>query len=403
MTPRVKQMLDFQKLIPQIATFAEEASPDNDTSSQILSLAQASFEEATRDEAAFAELLKQNGGNTFWPTVIPLEDLAQFTSLSTFTEAHSVVACDGSQIMPTQHEIASCFLLNVGAVVLHYGEPSRAALNSYPHLFHRQEDLYPLINKRRIHIDESLVSFERGLKELQQARILAEQEQKAGHKVLTLIDGSLIPFGVDRNADRIQQELLDRYEVELDAFNAAALPLIGYISHSRSSDLINALRVWRCPYPDSRCQTYCGSMNEEDFPCSEIWPLSDRHLMASLVATNSRSAFFSAANHASMALRQRNRICFAYLKTPHEAARIEIPRWLFQDKGLLDFSLSALISQIQKGHGYPISLSEAHNLAVVRSADRTQFFQLLSANLMRTKQTPVAVSPKESRKRRGMV
>ena len=396
-------MLDFQKLIPQIATLADEASPDKDRSREILSLAQASFEEATKDEAAFAELLKRNGANTFWPTAIPLEPFTQSDSLSTFEGTHSVVACDGSQIMPTQHEIASCFLLNIGAVVLHYGENSRAQLSSHPHLFHRTEDLYPLINKRRIHIDESLVSFERGLKELNHARLLAEQEQQAGHKVLTLIDGSLIPFGVDRNADRIQQELIDRFEVELDAFNAAELPLLGYISSSRSSDLVNTLRIWRCPYPDSRCHTYCNSMNEEDYPCSEIWPLSDRILMASMLPTKSRSSFHLSGSHSSMALRPRNRICFAYLKSQQEAARIEIPTWLFQDKQLLEFSLSALLTQISKGHGYPISLAEAHNLAVVRSTDRVQFFQLLAQKLMQSKQAPVAVSPKESRKRRGMV
>ncbi|MBX9720153.1 MAG: DNA double-strand break repair nuclease NurA, partial [Candidatus Obscuribacterales bacterium] len=308
-----------------------------------------------------------------------------------------------SQIMPTQHEVHSCYLLNVGAAVFHYGEQSRALLTSFPQLYHRSEDLYPLINQRRVHIDENIVSFERNLKELQVARELALAEQEKGNQVLTLVDGSLIPFSVNRNADKIQNDLIERYGIELDAFNAAQLPLIGYISHSRSSDLVNVLRVWRCPYSDSKCQMHCGNLDEEDFPCSEIWPLSDRQLMYSKTQKNSRSAFFHSSAHWSTAMQTRNWVCFAYLNTGQEAARIEIPHWLFEDKKLLEFSLSALLLQIKKGHGYPITLSEAHNMAVIRQADRSRFFQLLGQHLMQGRQQRVELSPKESKKRRGIV
>lgn len=396
-------MLDFQKLIPQISALAVDSGSDNDADGEILSLAQATFAEVTEHAERFEEVLKENGGNTFWPISIPLEPVGLFQNIDTCKNAHSVVACDGSQVMPTQHEVASCFLINIGAVVLHYGAPSRAILSTYPFLFHKQDEIYPLINKRRVHIDETLVSFERGLKELSQARVLAEAEKDAGNKVLTLVDGSLIPFGVDRNADRLQQDLLERYAMELDAFNAAEIPVLGYISHSRSSDLINALRVWRCPYPESKCQIHCASINEDEFPCSDIWPLSDRQLFRRLLPKSARSNFFLSGSRSSLALEQRNRICFAYMNAGQESARIEVPAWLFEDKELLEFALSSLLLQVKKGEGYPISLSEAHNLAVVRQQDRSRFFQLLGEKLMNARQTRVAVSPKETRKRRGIV
>ncbi len=396
-------MLDFQKLIPQIVAICEESQPESDKESQKLSLAQASYEEAGASHEQFLRLLKENGANTFWPTSIPLEAFASSSLIAAFEGSHSVVACDGSQIMPTQHEVHSCYLLNVGAAVFHYGEKSRALLTSFPQLYHRSEDLYPLINQRRVHIDENIVSFERSLKELQVARELALKEQENGNQVLTLVDGSLIPFNVSRNADKVQNDLIERYGIELDAFNAAQLPLIGYISHSRSSDIVNVLRVWRCPYADSKCQMHCGNLDEEDFPCSEIWPLSDRQLMYSKIQKNARSAFFHSSAHWSTSMQVRNWICFAYLNTGQEAARIEIPQWLFEDKKLLEFSLSALLLQIKKGHGYPITLSEAHNMAVIRQADRSRFFQLLGQQLMQGRQQRVELSPKESKKRRGIV
>jgi hypothetical protein len=396
-------LLDFQKLIPQIVALAEKSSEENNRDRQILSLAQASYEEACAGFTQLEKVLNESVATTFWTAALPLEPLARNRILSPCSGSHSVVACDGSQIMPTQHEVHSCFLLNVGSAVIHYGSDSQARLLTFPYLYHSHDDLYRLINGRRIHMDETLVSFERGLKELQQAFELAAGEQAAGHAVLTLLDGSLIPFRLERHAEGFQQELLQQFQSRLSAFREARLPLLGYISHSRSADVANILRVWRCPYPERRCQSNCGLINEEDYPCSQIWPLSDRHLFASKLPKNAGSSFFLSGARWSGALNSADQICFSYLNFGQEAARIELPYWLFEDENLLEFSLAALTAQVRKGQGYPISLSEAHNMAVIRQADRNRFYELVAAQLLETGKTAVSLSPKESKKRRGIV
>ncbi|MBX9568436.1 MAG: DNA double-strand break repair nuclease NurA [Candidatus Obscuribacterales bacterium] len=404
-------MLDFQKLIPQIAQIGDESALEENHDSEILQLAQSTFEDAQNDPNRISELVLENGGNAFWPVASPLEPFGIADFVEEYCDSHSVVACDGSQIMPTQHEVLSCYLLNIGAAVLFYasleeyngGVQSEAHLNSFPRLYHRSDELYPLVNQRRVHVDEALVSFERSIQELQKARELAERQQALGRKVLTLVDGSLIPWNVDKNADRAQKELLERFGFELDSFNAARLPLVGYVSHSRSSDIVNVLRLMRCPYPQIRCQAYCGSLNEEDFPCSQIWPLADRHLLSSKLPVNARSGFFLSGASWSQIMPYRNQVCFSYLNTGGESARIEVPRWLYEDQDMLAFSLSVLLLQISKGHGYPIALSEAHNMAIVRQADRAQFFALIQEQLLRMGQQRITVSPKENRKRRGIL
>ena len=419
-------MLDFHKLIPQIALIGEDSVLPDQQDNENLRLAQETFEEAQADPARLMELILENGGNAFWPVALPLEVFGSAQMIEPLQDAHSVVACDGSQIMPTQHEVISCYLLNVGAAVIYYAgldseasdakvasaahntesakkDKSEAMLASYPKLYHRSDELYPLVNQRRVHIDEALVSFERGVQELQKAFEFAESEQSKGRKVLTVLDGSLIPWAVDKNADRSQQELLERFGVELDAFNAARLPLVGYVSHSRSSDIVNLLRLWRCPYSQIRCQALCGNLNEEDFPCSAIWPLSDRQLLSSKLPVGARSSFFLTGASWSQSLAFRNQVCFAYLNTGGESARVEIPRWLFEDKEMLAFAQSALLMQIKRGHGYPITLSEAHSQAIVRQADRSQFFSLVQEQLVRLGQQKISVSPKENRKRQGIL
>lgn len=404
-------MIDFQKLIPQIAQIGEESVLGNTEDNETLQTAQTVFEDAQSQPDRIAEMIMESGGDAFWPVATPLEPFGIAEFVETYEDSHCVVACDGSQIMPTQHEVLSCYLLNIGSASFFYaseadfasGIKSEAELASYPRLYHRSDELYPLINQRRVHVDEALVSFERSLQELQKAREIAEEQQAKGRFVVTLVDGSLIPWNVDKNADRAQKELLEKFCFELDSFNAAQLPLLGYVSHSRSSDLINILRLFSCPYSQIRCQAYCGALNEEEFPCSSIWPLADRQLLSSKLPVNARSGFLLSGASWSQILPHRNQVCFSYLNVGFESARIEVPRWLFEERALLNSALCVLLSQVRKGQGYPIALQEAHNMAIVRQADRSQFFSLVQAQLLKIGHSKVAVSPKENRKRHGIL
>jgi hypothetical protein len=58
-----------------------------------------------------------------------------------------------------------------------------------------------------------------------------------------------------------------------------------------------------------------------------------------------------------------------------------------------------VLSQVQKGQGYPVAIAEAHNHAVVRGADRTSFFSLLEREMLKAGLKNVGVSYKERRKR----
>lgn len=396
-------MLDFQKLIPQIQNLGQDSLLKEDEQSEILSAAQNSFEAATSEEENFKLKLLENGGRTFWPLAIPLEPFGQTETIESFRQPYTIIACDGSQIMPSQHEVYSCYLLNVGVSVFSYRAKEKALLLSLPTLFHKPENLYPLINRRRIHIDESIVSLERTLLELDTALRYAVESKERALPIVALMDGSLIPWGIDKMPESYQKEYLTRLELILDGFNNEEIPVVGYVSHSRSSDIVNNLRVWNCPYPSSSCQTFCGQLDEENFPCSAIWPLSDRQLLRTKLAKGSRSSICLSGATWSKALNQRNQVAFCYLHLGSEVARIELPRWLFEEKALMGLAFQTVASQVEKGFGYPISLAEAHNLAVIRQQDRSQFFELVANQLIASGTGRVSISPKESGKRQGIV
>jgi len=397
-------MLDFQKLITQITNVGlDTVSSDIGDTSQALINAQTAFEEAVAGSAAFISRLEQNEFLPYWPVSLPLEPVRADYEVPEFETPYTVVAADGSQIMPSHHEVFNCYLLNMGTTMISYGVKLPPILNSMPRLYHRPEDLYPLVDRRRVHIDELYVTLERNLLELTTVYELAATASDRKIPVIAFVDGSLIPWSLEKMPDNYQMAYMTACGEVLQSLQSMRIPLVGYISHSRSSDLINGLRVSKCPYPLSQCRDYCGHLNEEDFPCSSIWPCTDRQLLSGNMAPRRRTCTLLSGASLARALPSKHQICFTYANVGAEIARLEFPRWVAEDAEMLNLAVAVSMSQARKGAGYPVSLSEAHNLAIIRGSDRAKFFELLARHLVSLGMDRVRPSPKESRKRRGIV
>ncbi|MBM2825197.1 MAG: hypothetical protein HW402_861, partial [Dehalococcoidales bacterium] len=81
-----------------------------------------------------------------------------------------------------------------------------------------------------------------------------------------------------------------------------------------------------------------------------------------------------------------------------EIARVEIPQWVAKNESLLGLAHTLVLDQCRRGKGYPVALSEAHEQAVVREADRQNFWQLVESSLIEEKM-PSPVSGKSFSKR----
>ena len=69
---------------------------------------------------------------------------------------------------------------------------------------------------------------------------------------------------------------------------------------------------------------------------------------------------------------------FHYLNTGEEIARVEVPRWVAQDEGLLSPADTLARNQRRASRGYPVAISEAHEQAVINGRDRQTFKELVS-------------------------
>ena len=299
----------------------------------------------------------------------------------------AVIAVDGSHIDVDRHQSTRCYLINIGSAVLHYGSSPDAYLDSVPSLYAGDEDLViapPGVKGREQPVEGALLGIKRGVDECRRLAELAA-EQPPGVPTLALLDGSLILWGLADFPDFVTEELLDNgflyYLNQMRKLNEnKKLALASYISFPGGRDVVNALRVALCPNDPLDTDTHCKSCETRE--CEQVAGVRDMDIFSNILEPGERSALF--INQSSVVEKHygEHRIYFFYLRVDDEIARVEIPQWVARDDDLLNLAHSLVFDQCQRGHGYPVALSEAHEQAVVTIGDRDNFWQLVESFLV---------------------
>jgi NurA-like 5'-3' nuclease len=131
--------------------------------------------------------------------------------------------------------------------------------------------------------------------------------------------------------------------------------------------------------------------------CDAIAGVRDRELVGGLLQPGERSELFISSSK----IQQRygaHQVHFFYLRVDDEIARVEMPKWVADDDGLLNLTHALVLDQCRRGHGYPVALSEAHEKAVVTGADAESFWRLVESSLVE-EHLPVTGSAKNRSKR----
>ena len=391
-------MLDFVEVNRQIATMAAESRLAADDMAGRLALAVQRLHLESAAWQAFVD--KIAASRTSWLVAAIRERLDRTYGLPRRPDAVAVVAADGSQIMPSHHEVVPAFLLNIATVVLNYGHGGGAAFTSTPSLFFRDEDLYVDYGGERVQVTGEMVGMRRTLMEFGGLVDQAITASSGGSAVCALSDGSLILWQLVERPPAYQESILTKLLAYLERCRQHGVPVLGYISRPRSRDVVNALRIGLCP-EDAPNYDRCPYEQDEQPPCARIEGLTDRTLFARLLKAGERTQVFGSQSKI-LASYGAHRVDFFYLNVGSEIVRVELPQWVSGDPALLDLAHAVAYDQAQKGMGYPIALAEAHQRAVVRGAERDLFYEMVTA-VFRQRGTPMAVSPKNLRKRRMTV
>ncbi len=379
-------MLDFGVLKRQIDRMASERKNLEDDFFERIDLA---LSEMARWEDAWEALSgKIASSRTSWLVARPGGPFGEANPVPERPAEVTVIASDGSQIFPDRHEVSNCYLINIGYVAIHYGTGERPVMASRPTLFYREEDLYQEWAGRRTTVTREMVGVKRGAMEFEQVAALSEAARSEGRTVVGLSDGTLILWMLEGKPYDFRRETLQSYLSSFERLRKARVPVAGYISDPGSADVVNGLRVGLCPEkpPDcDRCPWKAqeaqqaaegGDLIPVGIPCEPIAGVTDDILYARRLKAGQRSGVFGSV---SKILEDYgpHRICFFYVHTGVEIARIEIPLWVAEDRELLDLVHAVVCDQAEKGRGYPVVLSESHERAVVRAADRDIFYKFL--------------------------
>lgn len=387
-------MLDLTKLARQMQGLSQHLTVEAAASRQRLELAQQHLKNAYASQKDLIDRQEKWRDRILFANATPLEPLETCIDIPVPPKIHTVIATDGSQIAPNHHEIAYCYLLNIGRVVLHYGQNRHPILDSLPEVFYRPEDLY--MSRQWGIRTEEWMGYRRTTSE---AIVLSELAcaVKGEAPSLAMVDGSLIYWFLEQlpidARDRILPPILEAWQ----QMREAQIPLMGYLSASRNVEGMNFLRLLACPHPVPDCISYCPNQLEK-VPCKIFEPLRDTSLWATQLKPGQRGPLWR-SNARILELYEKQTIYFCYIHVGTEIARIEVPEWVVENTAMFDQALGLMLAQVQKGYGYPVAIAEAHNQAVVRGGDKARFFALLEKQMIKAGLRNVGTSYKEARKR----
>ena len=394
-------MLDLSKLAQEIPNISREMQKDAVAGQKRMMLARSLFEQVRKDQESFVETQEQWREKIIFNAATPIEPIDTCIDILPIASKHSVFSADGSQIAPSHHEIAYCYLINIGRIMLHYRQNLHPLLDTLPEIYYKSDDLY--VSREWGIRTEEWMSYRRTVAE---AEVLAQMACKwvnppGAHfdiPNLAMTDGSLIYWFLETLAIEARETILNPILESWQQLQASNIPVIGYISASRSIEALSFLRFPACTFESPNCFSFCGD-DMDNAPCQKILPLKDVSLWSNLLQVGQRSAIFRSNSRILDLYSEKQHIYFCYLHVGTEIARIEFPEWVAEDDVLLNQALSITLAQVEKGFGYPVALAEAHNLAVVKGSDRSRFFALLEEQMIKAGLKNVGISYKEARKR----
>ena len=321
-----------------------------------------------------------------WLVAEPVESIDNKYRAGLPPAEFTVMATDGSHIDVDRHQSTRCYLINTSSILLKYGPNPDAIIESEPEVYSKDEDLRLTSpdKLREIPVEGALLGIKRGIEE---CRKLAELAGKTspGSSSLALIDGTLIMWSLDSKEypDFVKEPFLQngflKYLDSMRKLNQdRKLALAAYISYPRSADVVNALRVAICPREtvDSDKCAECLTME-----CNGLAGVPDRDLFDRLLEIGERSALFISPSRIQKQYGP-HLVHFFYIRLEDEVVRIEVPMWVAKNEMLLDLTHSLILDQCKRGQGYPVTLSEAHEKAVVTGADRENFWRMVEQSLV---------------------
>jgi hypothetical protein len=305
---------------------------------------------------------------------LPLnEDIASHHPIPDSAIQATLIAADGSQINPDRHAAIQYSVVNVGAIIM------RLNSGEAPEIFTDSELLYgDDLLPNGFPLSDGMVALKRDVAERTK---LDELSKGIKGPVVTFTDGPIELWGAKGEDANSYAEFVQKYLGVLSRLQSRDVITAGYVDKPSADLVVRLLEI-------------ASADNEQIQKMREFHPLrgvSDRWLFGEpknpLLPSGHRSAVFKIQSGSDKNYKGILELHFFYLNVGTDGhpwpVRVEIPKWVVDDKAKLDLLHGVLVEQCRMmgSKPYPYLLHRAHETAVVKNEEKQQIEQMLAMEL----------------------
>lgn len=307
----------------------------------------------------------------------------------------TIIATDGSQIMPDRHAAHLYYVINIGGIIYHHGQRSalekahtgegadRGGVSRAPQPFSLPELSYPTSDREAAEFATRLsdVSIERDLKEIGILADKAWENRGANPPLLAMLDQRLLYWPVT-GQEGASNDPVRRWLAAITKTHDSGAALAGYIDRPLTSAvnvLLASLMAMEDPGFDWR------SLGRSS-PSSG---LTDAALFSRILEPGQRSTVFAAVSQLNEQFAKYdpdNEICFFYLNpgpAGRRIARIDVPGWVARDEAMVANVHALIYDQCRILGDYPYVLARADEMAVIGRRDHEELDYMIDHHMQR--------------------
>jgi hypothetical protein len=298
----------------------------------------------------------------------------------------TLLAADGSQILPDRHAALQYSLVNVGAIAIQSGSGGTPGIFTDSQLLFGEE----LFTETGMLTEEAIEQR----RDIAERRKLLELAPGYPAPVLALTDGPVELWGAKGGGEDDYRKNLEIHKSVLSQLQARDVSVAGYVDKPGADLVVRALEV---------AQLSTGEDFKNIRKLHNLRGVTDRWLYSFLPGGH-RSAVFGLQSSSRLHYTGDLALHFFYLNvgdTKHPwLVRVEIPKWVADDGEKRNLLHAALLEQcrIMGVKPYPYILQRAHEIAVVKFDEKQQVEQMLGLELRQAGSEMDTESNKQSAK-----
>jgi len=298
----------------------------------------------------------------------------------------TLLAADGSQILPDRHAALLFSLVNVGAIAMQSGT------GKTPEVFTESSLLFA----DELYVETGMVTEEaiEQRRDIAERRKLLEIAPNYPAPILALTDGPVELWGAKNGGEGDYRKNLEIHKSVLSQLQAKNVIIAGYVDKPGADLVVRTLEI---------AQISSDEEIKDIRKHHSLRGVTDRWLFG-FIPAGSRSAVFGLQSSSRLHYTGDLALHFFYLNvgyTKHASlVRVEIPKWVVEDVNKLNLLHAALLEQcrVMGARPYPYILHRAHEIAVGKYDEKKQVEQMLELELRRAGSEVEEGSNKQSAK-----